>query len=333
MVSIDENVYKLKEFGIYNDASAEARYYSNSTDIQSLIKHLRMQIIHIDEDEMEMEFDVIGIGPPIVNAVRRILLAEIPTMAIDKVHMYNNTTVIPDEVFAHRLGLVPIKVDPRPFLLKDPDGEETEEDTLKFELKVKCTRKVNASKEMPDETSCFNSRVYSRHLKFVPLGKQKDMYGDIRPVKEDILLAVLKPGHEIDVEAFCFKNIGREHAKFSPVVVASYRLMPQIRLLEEITGERAYTLAKVFPGIIKVSKKKDKEVAKIVNQRKILANRNIFLHDDLKHSVEVSKIKDHYIFTVESAGAIMPDLLVLEAINVLKDKCANFLKELKSLKV
>lgn len=39
-------------------------------------------------------------------------------MAIDKVHMYNNTTVIPDEVLAHRLGMIPIKVDPRLFVYK-----------------------------------------------------------------------------------------------------------------------------------------------------------------------------------------------------------------------
>lgn len=333
MASLNENEYKLKEFGIWNEAESEAYYDSVPVKIKSWMKNLKMEIIQLDEEEMEMEFDIIGIGPPIVNAIRRILIAEIPTMAIDRVHLFNNTTVIPDEVLVHRLGLIPIKVDPRLFVNKDPDGADTEEDTLKFELKVKCSRKLGATKDnsIPDETSCVNSKIRSEHLKFVPLGNQKTNYGDIRPVKEDILLAVLRPGHEIDLEAFCFKNIGREHAKFSPVVVSSYRLMPQIKLLEEITGDRAYTLAKVFPGVIKVSKKKDKEVAKIVNHRKILANRNIFLHEDLKDSVEVSKIKDHYIFTVESAGAIMPDVLVLEAINVLKDKCRNFLKELKSL--
>ena len=39
-------------------------------------------------------------------------------MAIDKIHMYNNTTVIPDEVLGHRLGMIPIKIDPRPFVYK-----------------------------------------------------------------------------------------------------------------------------------------------------------------------------------------------------------------------
>ena len=36
-------------------------------------------------------------------------------MAIEKVHIYNNTSIIQDEVLAHRLGLIPLKADPRKF--------------------------------------------------------------------------------------------------------------------------------------------------------------------------------------------------------------------------
>ena len=38
---------------------------------------------------------------------------QVPTVAIEKVHIYNNTSIIQDEVLAHRLGLIPIKADPR----------------------------------------------------------------------------------------------------------------------------------------------------------------------------------------------------------------------------
>lgn len=43
-------------------------------------------------------------------------------MAIEKVHIYNNTSIIQDEVLAHRLGLIPIKADPRMFEYKQ-DGK------------------------------------------------------------------------------------------------------------------------------------------------------------------------------------------------------------------
>ena len=39
-------------------------------------------------------------------------------MAIEKVYVYNNTSVIQDEVLAHRLGLIPLKADPRLFKYK-----------------------------------------------------------------------------------------------------------------------------------------------------------------------------------------------------------------------
>ena len=41
-----------------------------------------------------MEFDLINIDPAITNAIRRILMAEVPTMAIEHVFYVNNTSII-----------------------------------------------------------------------------------------------------------------------------------------------------------------------------------------------------------------------------------------------
>lgn len=59
-----------------------------------------------------IEFDLINIDCTFANAIRRILLAEVPSIAIDRVYLYQNTSVIPDETFCHRLGLLPLNVDP-----------------------------------------------------------------------------------------------------------------------------------------------------------------------------------------------------------------------------
>ncbi len=61
---------------------------------------------------------MVGIDASIANSFRRILLAEVPTMAIEKVHVFNNTSVIQDEVLAHRLGLIPLKANPMLFKFK-----------------------------------------------------------------------------------------------------------------------------------------------------------------------------------------------------------------------
>lgn len=36
-------------------------------------------------------------------------------MAVEKVFVYNNTSIVQDEILAHRLGLIPIRADPRLF--------------------------------------------------------------------------------------------------------------------------------------------------------------------------------------------------------------------------
>jgi len=106
-------------------------------------------------DNEEIVFDLVGVEPPLANALRRIMIAEIPTMAIEKVNMWQNTSIIPDENLAHRMGLIPIRADPRLFEFHHKqndannaagtDGIEdntyTAEDSLRFKLHVKCTKK------------------------------------------------------------------------------------------------------------------------------------------------------------------------------------------------
>lgn len=67
----------------------------------------------ISEDEESIVFDMVGIDAPVANAIRRILLSEVPTMAIETVYIYKNTGIVQDEVLSHRLGLIPLRADPR----------------------------------------------------------------------------------------------------------------------------------------------------------------------------------------------------------------------------
>jgi len=85
--------------------------------------------------------ELVGIDAATANALRRIIIAEIPTMALHKVLMYQNTSVIPDELLVHRLGLIPISADPNDFESRTDNQELNAENSLKFELKVICRRK------------------------------------------------------------------------------------------------------------------------------------------------------------------------------------------------
>lgn len=122
-------------------------------------------------DDEEIIFDLIGVEPPLANALRRIMIAEIPTMAIEKVEMWQNTSVIPDENLAHRMGLVPILVDPRLFQFKATDKSYDDTNSLRFKLHVVCTKKdpkmptpLNIN-DVEEEEKIFNhSNVYSSDL-------------------------------------------------------------------------------------------------------------------------------------------------------------------------
>ncbi|XP_062896627.1 DNA-directed RNA polymerases I and III subunit RPAC1 isoform X2 [Mobula hypostoma] len=288
-IELIRNRVVLKEFGVQNvhttDFPGNYPGYDDTWDQRRFEQNFRIDIVRLEDDTLE--FDMIGIDAAIANAFRRILLAEVPTMAVEKAFIYNNTSIVQDEILAHRLGLIPIKADPRLFEYRSTGDEEgTEIDTLQFHLKVKCTRNPKALKDSSDP-----EELYLNH-------KAKD------------------------------------HAKFSPVATASYRLLPEITLLSPIEGELAEKLKQCFsPGVIEIEMVNGRKVANVVNSRLDTCSREIFRHDDLKNLVRLGRVRDHYIFSVESTGILPPEVLVSEALKVLITKCRRFLNELDTVQM
>lgn len=93
--------YKLKE---------HANDYGFADDFFTIEKFKKSMKIKIEKrSDLELEFDLIGVTPAVANAFRRLMISEVPSMAIEKVYIYNNTSIIQDEILAHRLGLIPLK--------------------------------------------------------------------------------------------------------------------------------------------------------------------------------------------------------------------------------
>jgi len=55
----------------------------------------------------------------------------------------------------------------------------------------------------------------------------------------------------------------------------------------------------------------------------------VLRYDDLAECVSLGRVKDHFIFSVESVGAVPPPALFIETIRGLKSKCKKFLNELE----
>ena len=295
----------------------------------------RFGVHFVKPTDSEAEFDLVGIDAPIANALRRILIAEVPSMAIEKVHIHNNTSILQDEVLAHRLGLIPLKANPMMFEYKGSSGDAGKpEDTLEFELKVKCKVDPNAPSDATNPPEKYvNSNVYSGSIRFCPHATQEGIYTDeqVGPVHQDILIAKMRPGHELDLKLHAVKGLGRDHAKFSPVATAFYRLLPEVTLTREVRGEWAEKLQKCFsPGVIVLDSddKSGEKVARVGDARYDNCSRNVHRHDELKDAVVLSKVKDHFIFSIESAGAQKPEVLFAEAAKVLLRKCEMFITAL-----
>ncbi|BEJ13752.1 hypothetical protein CspHIS471_0309260 [Cutaneotrichosporon sp. HIS471] len=273
-----------------------------------------------------IEFDLAGVDAPIANALRRIMIAEVPTIAIEDVYVWNNTSIMQDEVLAHRIGLVPLKIDPHTLDFKPGNySPPMENDTHVFDIRVKCDRRRDAA---PGETDpkklYYDSNVYTGMMKWVPSGGQSNRYRDDppRPVQEDILLVKLRPGQMVDLHCFARKGRGADHAKFSPVATASYRLLPHIMLRGRIPREHQDKFKNCFPeGVVEIEKDEAGESQVVIkNPRKDTVSREVLRHPEFEGLVELARIRDHFLFNVESAGQYAPEQLVPEAIKIMLEK-------------
>ncbi|KAF5821357.1 putative DNA-directed RNA polymerase [Helianthus annuus] len=315
----------------------------NSLRLDEFRNNFKVKVIKLNEEDME--FDLIGIDASIANAFRRILISELPTMAIEKVLVANSSSVVQDEVLAHRLGLIPIKVDPRLFDYMSENDVPNEKNSIVFKLHVKCERK-----------SGERLTVYSHDLEWLPSGSEyvlpTENSSESKPktytsftssqvslpefannpitVTPGIIISKLAPGQEIELEAHAVKGVGKTHAKWSPVATAWYRMLPEVVLLQDIEDEDAQKLVNKCPVNVFDIEDMGKGVkrATVARPRACTLCRECIREPGWEEKVALRRVKDHFIFTIESTGALPPEVLFTEAVKILEDKCESVITEL-----
>ncbi|MEM0359818.1 MAG: DNA-directed RNA polymerase subunit D [Candidatus Diapherotrites archaeon] len=151
-----------------------------------------MNVKKISEEGNTLVLLVSGTHPQFMNAIRRIVMKSVPTLAIENVTIYKNDSVLFDEFLASRLGALPIKI--KKSMKK---GEKA-----KFVLKAKGPKMVYASDiESKDD--------------------------DVEIVNKETPLVKLKEGQEIKIEMEAVMESGREHVKWQPAIIY-YKELPEI---------------------------------------------------------------------------------------------------------
>lgn len=70
---------------------------------------MKMELINADKEKGKYCFLLKDVDYTFMNFLRRAIMTEVLTMAVDEVIYYKNESVMPDEFLANRIGLVPIK--------------------------------------------------------------------------------------------------------------------------------------------------------------------------------------------------------------------------------
>jgi DNA-directed RNA polymerase subunit D len=156
-----------------------------------------MKIEILEKTDSEIKFSLQNVTPAFANSLRRIMVSEVPTMAIEWVDFKKNSSALPDELLANRLGQIPLTFDRKAYNLPSE---------CKCEGKgcSRCQVELVLKKKGPE-------MVYSEDL------KSKDK--DVQPVFGKIPIVELFEGEELQFEATAQLGIGRDHIKWQAAVV------------------------------------------------------------------------------------------------------------------
>jgi len=166
-----------------------------------------------------LKFVLTGTDLTVANALRRIIIAEVPTMAIDLVEIEENTSALHDEFIAHRMGLIPLNsIDVDSFQYHDQCNCKSNctKCSMEFELDVK--NQVKKNNQSYDDAKEYE--VTARNI----LPKNKDfsvvpakLYDNKGEEMDPITIMKLGRNQHLKFKMIGRKGTGKIHAKWSPV--------------------------------------------------------------------------------------------------------------------
>lgn len=269
---------------------------------------MNIKVLEQSEDGLTVTVLIENFPKEYVNSLRRIILSEVPTLAIEDVWIVKNSSPLYDEIIAHRLGLIPLTTDLESYVL--PEDCECEGEGCPM-CQVSFMLEKQAEKE---ELVVYSDDLISEDEKI--------------KVAKKAPIVTLSTGQSIVLEAYAQLGKGINHAKWQPVGTCSYKYMPEINLrtdLCEMCGECLNScprgilehVEEPFPSIA-IKDIENCTMCKVCEEVCDFGAINISWKDDI------------FIFTIESTGALPAIEILNTAIKVLNEKAENLLAKIEN---
>ena len=292
----------------------------------------RPTIQNVEKGFNSLRFQLSNSSIAFANALRRVMIAEVPTFAIEHVQYNQNTSPLPDEFIAHRLGLIPLvsdNIDKMSFSEECTcEGNGCPRCQVLFYCNVTCTEETyevttNDLKPFKLDYGPEYQEYYDLGDKIVPA--QLPAIPGQEP--EPILIAKLGIGQTLSFVATAVKGIGRVHAKWSPVCCCAYHQPPEKfiinharlsecsdSLLKRVVSVCPKKIFKRDPGESSISTVHEEDCIYCQQCQEFLKGK------DIEDVIIINPKPNTFIFEIETTGSLQPNNVVHQAFVVLTRK-------------
>eukprot|EP01041_Mallomonas_annulata_P010753 gene10753-22467_t len=293
-----------------------------------------IKVTKLREDYLEFELSDTDIS--MANSLRRIMIAEVPTLAIELVEFEINTTCLQDEFIAHRLGLIPLR-SRRDMTKWNYNFACDCEDvcpkcsailTLDCNYQNMVGNRPAHQHEMPIKITSRDFVSSDPDVEPVHFSSQNEMEKDNGD--GGIAIIQLGRGQCLKLKVIARKGIGKEHAKWSPVCTVALKHDPIVKLNEEILDEYNEEQRQLFVSKCPTSVfALDSNTGRVVVSRPvecIFCKECLFYSEEVRRrpedrlAVDINHSTDKFYFTVETNGSLTAEQVVTSALFELEAK-------------
>jgi len=267
-----------------------------------------MKIKILSRTEDTLRFLLEGEDVALANALRRTMIMEVPCMTIDDLFIFDNSSPLPDENLAHRIGLTPLITDLDSYVL--PEDCECGSDLGCSLCRVVLTLDVEAEDGNRTITS---GDFVSEDPKVVP-------------INPDIPLTKITTGQAVRLEAYARLGRGKTHAKWQPVSMAVYQHVGEVEVDEKRCTACAECVKDCPGGVLSIQ---DGKLEVVDIYKCTLCGDCVKACPVGPAAIEQGMKEDTFLFTVESTGCLPPERIVSEASKILIAKLDEFMGKLE----